>query len=69
MSKVAIKNEKYQIIAWQEDISNGDIRLTDFYGKILGYYRKKLDITENDKYQIVGHGNLLGTLIPKNWQR
>ena len=42
---------------------NGDITARDFYGKILGYYRKKRNVTTDFYGRIIGNGDLTSGLI------
>lgn len=63
-----IKNRLGQILGTIRD--EGDRQVArDFYGRIVGYYRKRDDVTTDENGMIVARGNTLAGLIPQDWQR
>lgn len=63
MAKEAIKDWRGTILGWVETKSNGDKVLTDFYGRILGFYKKGSDTTTDFYGRKVGNGDILMTLL------
>ena len=63
-----IKNRLGQVLGTIRD--EGDRQVArDFYGRIVGYYRKRDDVTTDENGLIVTRGNTLAGLIPQDWQR
>ena len=50
----------------ETDTLNGNKTLKDFYGKVLGYYNKKLDITTDFYHRRVAQGDQLLMLLNIN---
>lgn len=61
--KEVIKNFEGRIIGYEETLSNGDVKVSDFSGRILGYYRKSQDKTVDFYGRIVARGNHTGILL------
>ena len=61
--KEAIRDFSGKIIAFYYHESNGDIRVTDFYGKQLGRYDAQNNVTREFSGRIVARGNCVGMLI------
>lgn len=55
--KNTIRDFSGKIIGYIEDFPNGDKRVTDFYGRILGYYRKQDNTTRDFYNRIVARGD------------
>lgn len=58
-----IKDWRGTILGRVKTMSNGDKRLTDFHGRILGFYKKNQDITTDFYGRKVGKGDILLTLL------
>ncbi len=68
--KTPIKDFYNVIMGYIEvDPATGDEIATDFYGKILGYYDKKLNITRDFYKKILARGNVLSGLIYNNYNK
>ena len=64
VSKVPLKNASLQIIGWVETDDQGNQKLTEFCGKILGWYDAKLNRTLQFNGIVIGYNcNILTTLI------
>lgn len=64
--KQAIKEFSGRIIGWiSEDTATGDKTLTDFSGVILGYYRKRRDVTTDYVGREIYQGDNLSALLPR----
>ena len=61
--KEPIKDWQGKILGYTRIDSQGNKVLTDFYGRILGKYNKKLDITQDFYGRQVGKGDILMTLL------
>lgn len=65
MSRVAIKDSKFRIIGYIETMSDGKQKAMDAKFSPLGYYDPKRDITQDQKFKTIAHGNVLSGLIYK----
>lgn len=52
-----------RIVAKVEIDSYGNKTVRDFYGRILGYYNKRLNVTQNFFRQVIAKGDATGSLI------
>ena len=59
-----IRSWKGKILGSYETASDGTITLRDFYGRILGKYSPKDNITRDFYGRKIGSGNQLGRLVP-----
>lgn len=64
MDKIKITNAYGKIMGTVETQNNGDKTVRDFYGKILGYYRKSRDVTTDFYGKIIARGDAAVGLIP-----
>ena len=63
MNTQILKDASYKIIGYIESRADGSqIGKTAQY-HIVGYYDAKANITKDNQYRIVGHGNLLASLV------
>lgn len=66
IKKNPIKEFSGVIIGWvSEDTTTGDKTLTDFGGVVLGYYRKRRDVTTDFLGRELYRGDNLSALLPK----
>ena len=66
----AIKNFQGIILGYiWTDKESGRERATDFYGKILGFYDPKLDLTKEFSGRIITKGNVLAYFITDNYNK
>ena len=64
--KQPIKEFTGRIIGWiSEDTVTGDKTLTDFGGVVLGYYRKRRDVTTDYVGRELYKGDNLSALLPR----
>lgn len=61
-----VRDWRKRIIGHLEYYDNGDIKVTDFYHRILGRYIKSKDRTVDFYGRDVGKGDLTGYLIGVN---
>lgn len=64
--KTPIRDFYGKIIAYTEEMQNGDIIVRDFYGRIKGKYDKKYNVTRDFYGKILAKGNQVGLLINLN---
>ena len=65
MAMETIRDFSGKIIAKCDHQSNGDIIVYDFYGKKLGKYDARRNVTETWQGKILYRGDAHGMLIPK----
>lgn len=63
MSTQTLKDAQYRIIGYIETRSDGVQVIKGPTYRIMGYYDPRTDQTKNERYQIVGQGNLLTALL------
>jgi hypothetical protein len=63
MSTQTLKDGRYNIIGYIETKSDGTQVIKDSHYNIKGYYDPKTNKTKDSRYNIVGEGNLLTTLL------
>jgi hypothetical protein len=63
MSRQTLKDDHYNIIGFIETQADGTQVLKDARYNIRGYYDPKSNRTKDSNYNILGTGNLLGTLL------
>ena len=57
-----LKDKNYNVLGYIYD--DGDkLVIKDKNYNVKGYYYKKDDVTKNQNYNVIGHGNLLTTLL------
>ena len=61
--KEDIKYYYGKIIGYVETMSNNDKRVTDFYGRLLGYYRKYDNTTRDFYNRVVARGDNVAMLF------
>ncbi len=64
MSDQRLADKSGNTIGYIKTESDGKLKLTDKAGNTLGHYDPKSDRTTNKVGVVVGHGNLLTTLLP-----
>jgi len=65
MSKQVLKDKNYNIIGYIETQPNGTLVLKDAHYNIRGYYDPRSNQTKDARFNIIGQGNLLGTLLTR----
>lgn len=63
MSTQTLKDSNYRIIGYIETKSDGTQVIKDSNYRVKGYYDSKSNQTKDSNYRVVGHGNLLTTLL------
>ena len=66
VSKTPVKELSGKIIGFIDLETNGDKVVRDFYGRILGRYDKRLDVTRDFYGRIVARGDHASLLIGLN---
>ena len=61
--KTPIKDFYGRIIGWVQEDSNGNKKLTDFQGRIIGRYDKATDTTRDFYGRVVAKGDQLSMLL------
>lgn len=59
-----IKNGRGKVMGSVEEKPNGDKILKDFYGKIVGKYDKRLNLTKDFYGRVISYGDTLLSLLP-----
>ncbi len=60
---VPLKDRYYHIIGYVEIKDNGDKILKNENYRIIGRYEARCDVTKDENYCIVGHGDILTSLL------
>ncbi|MBR4017413.1 MAG: hypothetical protein IKK11_06340 [Oscillospiraceae bacterium] len=63
MERITLKDSNYRIIGYVDIAPNGDKTLRNEKFQILGYYSKQSDVTKDNRYMIVGRGDILTSLL------
>ena len=63
MATQTLKDSSYRIIGYIETRSDGVQIIKDANYHIRGYYEPSQNVTKDQNYRIVGHGNLLSSLL------
>jgi hypothetical protein len=58
-----LKDSSYRVLGYIEQESNGTLTIKDASYRVKGYYDPKQNETKDSSYRVVGHGNLLTTLL------
>jgi hypothetical protein len=66
MNKIAIQDWTGKILGYVQTNSNGDKTVSNFYGVILGYYRKSQNITTDFYGRMISRGDTAVGLISLN---
>jgi len=65
MNRKPLKDEHFHIIGYLETDQHGNQTLKDDKYHILGYYDPKTDYTKDEHFKVIGHGNILTSLLKK----
>lgn len=60
---IEIKDFYNRVVGRIEEHPNGDKTVRDFYGKILGYYKKQENVTKDFYNRIIARGDASNSLI------
>ena len=63
MERIPLKDNRFRIIGYIDIASNGDKTLRNEKIQIIGYYKKKLDVTQDSRFMVVGRGDILTSLL------
>lgn len=63
MTRQTLKDSRFRIIGYIDTDTSGKQTARDHRFHIVGYYDPRANITKNERFAIVGHGNLLASLI------
>ena len=66
MAKEKIRDEKGMILGYIDTDGNGNTKVTNFQGFILGGYDSRLNVTRRVNGWIIGKGNQSSRLIYEN---
>lgn len=66
MAKEKIRDEKGMILGFIDTDSNGNTKVTNFQGFLLGGYDSRLNVTRRASGWIIGKGNQSSRLIYEN---
>lgn len=66
MNRITLKDARFRIIGYVDIAPNGDKTLRNEKFQILGYYNKQLDVTKDNRFRIVGRGDILTSLLNTN---
>ena len=60
---IPLKDKQFRIIGYITIDDNGNKTLKDPTFRILGYYTASTDCTKDSCFRVVGHGDILTTLL------
>ncbi|NML59885.1 hypothetical protein HHL21_02060 [Massilia sp. RP-1-19] len=63
MHRQTLKDARYKIIGYIDTASDGKQSARDARYHTVGYYDPHTNITKDNRFHTVGHGNLLASLI------
>ena len=63
MQRIPLKDSRYRIIGYVDIAPNGDKTPRNERYQILGYYKAKQDVTQDERYVVVGRGDILTSLL------
>ena len=66
MNRITLKDARFRIIGYVDIAPNGDKTLRIEKFQILGYYNKQSDVTKDNRFRIVGRGDILTSLLNTN---
>lgn len=58
-----LQDNNHHVIGYIDTEFSGRQTLRDSNNHVLGYYEPKWDVTQNSNHHVIGHGNLLTTLL------
>ena len=61
--KIPIRDFYGKMIGYRREKLNGDIEISDFYGRIKGRYDKRLDVTRDFYGRIISRGDTSAALL------
>lgn len=64
--KQTIRDFYGKILGNIEDYPNGDRKATDFYGRVVGWYRAGQNVTTDFYGRVVAQGDAVASLIPRS---
>ena len=65
MSRQILKDRNNHTIGYVEVDARGNKRLLSSVFHTLGYYHAQTNVTKDSRHHMVGHGDLLTSLLPK----
>jgi hypothetical protein len=63
MRREALKDARFRVIGYIDAASDGKQSGKDARFRTVGYYDPRTNQTKDDRFHVVGHGNLLASLI------
>lgn len=66
MSRQVLKDSRFRIIGYIDTAIDGKQTGRNARFQIVGYFDPRMDVTKDHRFHIVGHGNLLASLIACN---
>ena len=63
MQRIPLKDSRFCIMGYVDIAPNGDKTLRNEKFQILGYYKAKLNITQDARFMTVGRGDILTSLL------
>ncbi|MBZ0090478.1 MAG: hypothetical protein K8H90_08885 [Thermoanaerobaculia bacterium] len=65
MGEQVVRDKSGNVLGRIRKLGDGRYELRDRLGNVLGFYDEKRDRTLDKNGNVLGYGNLLGSLIPK----
>lgn len=65
MTRQTLQDDRYRTIGFIDTDSNGKKTLLNPRYQILGFYDPKQNVTQDARYRVIGHGDLLTTLLAR----
>ena len=61
--RITVKDDRFWVLGYIEDQSNGDKIVKDASFRVIGYYRRSSDTVIDENFRIVAHGYAPGILF------
>lgn len=58
-----LKDKGYRILGYLDTDSDGSQTLQDAHHRLVGFYKRRSDVTTDAQHRIVGRGNILVSLL------
>ena len=60
-----LKDAQFRVIGFLDTAGDGSQTLQDAHHRLIGYYKRRSDVTTDPHHRIVGRGNILLSLLPE----
>lgn len=63
MSRQTLKDAQFRVLGYIDTAADGKQTARDAHFRVLGYYEPSRDVTKDASFRVIGHGNMLASLI------